>query len=377
MLPDTTKAGTETEAKRETSPGRVFWITGLSGAGKTTLGQRLCTWLRAAGHSVVFLDGDALRGAISEDLGYSAGDRRKSAMRNARLCRLLAEQGTDVVCATISLFHEIHHWNRANIPGYFEIYLRVPLEELRRRDYKGVYAAAQNGHAVGVDIPQEVPEAPDLIIDNYGAVDLDLALERVLTACAVWKREHTARAIEFKTKAESLEAVAPVLRSARVLPQVRFSVRDWRWEPDRVLAAITTEAWGSGRVIVRSSARDEDGAARKSQAGKYDSVLGVVGEAAVVRAIEQVIESFAHEGSDDDQIFVQPMLDKVAMAGVVFTRSPTGGPYFIINYDDRSGLTNRVTAGAGDDLKTFICLKSRPDACPASLARRDCSGERA
>ena len=72
--------------------------------------------------------------------------------------------------------------------------------------------------------------------------------------------------------------------------------------------------------------------------------------------------------SDDDQIFVQPMLDRVAMAGVVFSRSPSGGPYYIINYDDRSGRTDRVTAGAGDNLKTFFCLKSRPDACPPSLA---------
>ena len=59
----------------------------------------------------MLLDGDALRPAIAEDLGHNAVDRRRSAMRNARLCRLLAEQGTDVVCATISLFHEVQRWN--------------------------------------------------------------------------------------------------------------------------------------------------------------------------------------------------------------------------------------------------------------------------
>jgi len=134
-----------------------------------------------------------------------------------------------------------------------------------------------------------------------------------------------------------------------------------------VLAAVTAAPWGSGRVIVRSSARSEDGAA-SSQAGRYDSVLGVVGSAAVAQAIDRVIDSFAKDGSDDDQIFVQPMLDRVAMAGVVFSRSPSGGPYFIINYDDRSGLTDRVTAGVGDNLETFLCLKSRPGVCPPSLA---------
>jgi phosphohistidine swiveling domain-containing protein len=144
-------------------------------------------------------------------------------------------------------------------------------------------------------------------------------------------------------------------------------VGEWRSDPAGVLAAVGAAPWGSGRVIVRSSARGEDGSTC-SLAGRYDSVLGVVGSAAVAQAINRVIESFAEEGSDEDQIFVQPMLDRVAMAGVAFSRSPSGAPYFIINYDDRSGLTDRVTAGNGDNLKTFYCLKSRPDACPLSLA---------
>jgi len=128
MLTKTRAAGRPLEAKHDASSGRVFWITGLSGAGKTTVGRQLWARLRAAGRPVIFLDGDALRVAIAEDLGYSEGNRRRSAMRNARLCRLLAEQGTDVVCATISLFHEVQRWNRANIRGYREIYLRVPIE---------------------------------------------------------------------------------------------------------------------------------------------------------------------------------------------------------------------------------------------------------
>src|SRR5580658_6829482 len=168
-------------------PGHVFWITGLSGAGKTTLGQELCSRLRAAGRLVTFLDGDAMRAAIAEDLDHSAGDRRRSAMRNARLCRLLAEQGADVVCATISLFHQVQRWNRENIPGYREIYLRVPLEELRRRDNKGIYAMAQRGDArdvVGIDVLAEAPEAPDLVLDNYGALDVATAVDRILALSA-------------------------------------------------------------------------------------------------------------------------------------------------------------------------------------------------
>ncbi|MGA2687406.1 MAG: adenylyl-sulfate kinase [Candidatus Korobacteraceae bacterium] len=373
MLTDIRTAERQPEAEHEVSAGRVFWITGLSGAGKTTLGRELSSRLRAAGRPVTFLDGDALRSVIAEDLGHTAEDRRRSAMRNARLCRLLAEQGVDVVCATISLFHEVQRWNRENIPGYREIYLRVPIDELQRRDSKGIYAGAQSGdtrNVVGLDLPAEAPEAPDLVLENYGALDVATAVDRILAVCA--RRDAAGAAqptcfVAFTTKAETLEALAPLLRNGRVLPQIRFSVAGWRSDAAGVLATIAAAPWGSDRVIVRSSAQVEDSAAG-SQAGKYDSVLGVVGRAAVAQAIERVIDSFANEGTDDDQIFVQPMLDRVAMAGVAFSRNPSGGPYFVINYDDRSGLTDRVTAGVGDNLETFFCLKSRPDACPPPLA---------
>lgn len=350
---------------------RVYWLTGLSGAGKTTLARELSARLRAAGHAVIFLDGDALRGAIAEDLEHSAADRRRSAMRNARLCRLLAEQGMDVVCATISLFHKVHRWNRENIPGYREIYLRVPLDELRRRDSKGLYSGAQRGKArdvVGIDVPAETPESPDLILDNFGSTDVATAVDRILAVCADGApAAESARLVEFKTKAETLELLAPLLHTARVLPQVRFSVADWGKRAPDVLAKIEAAPWSSGRMIVRSSAQSEDGAASNSQAGKYKSVSDVLGRAAIKQAVDRVIASFGRDAVDDDQIFVQPMLEQVAMAGVAFTRNTSGGPYFVVNYDDRSGLTDQVTAGVGENLKTFLCLKSRPDACPSSL----------
>jgi adenylylsulfate kinase-like enzyme/phosphohistidine swiveling domain-containing protein len=352
--------------------GRVYWITGLSGAGKTTIGKALWHRLRAAGRSAIFLDGDILREVIAEDLGHNTDSRRRSAMRNARLCRMLASQGADVICPTISLFHDVQRWNRENIAGYREIYLRVPMDELQRRDAKGIYAAARRGDlrdVVGLDVPAELPKAPDLILDNHADLDPDAAVSRIWTECVLKPRAaaRPAGAVAFGTKAETLGSLAPRLRKGRVLPQVRFSVADWRTDAQGVLAKIAAASWSKTALIVRSSARGEDGPTA-SQAGKYESVLNVVGPKATAEAIDAVIASFDEGGRADDQVFVQPLLDHVAMAGVAFSRRPSGGPYYIVNYDERSGFTDTVTGGIGGNLETFFCLKSRTDACPAALA---------
>ena len=150
----------------------VIWITGLSGAGKSTLAQEVVSHLRAEGITVVMLDGDELReiwGAVAVNADNHGRDRRLAlAMQYAQLCRILASQCLIVVIATISLFREVHAWNRSNLPGYFEVYLKVPMEELRRRDPKGIYrrfAAGELIHVAGLDLPIDEPEAADWIVD--------------------------------------------------------------------------------------------------------------------------------------------------------------------------------------------------------------------
>lgn len=151
--------------------GMVYWFTGLAGSGKTTLGKLFFEHLKAQKQGVVFLDGDILRPVFGDDLGHTVEDRHKSAMRNARLCKLLSDQGIDVVCSTISLFHTCQEWNRANIPAYREIFIRVPMDILIRRDQKGLYSRALAGavqNVVGIDIPAEEPLHPDVVLDNTG-----------------------------------------------------------------------------------------------------------------------------------------------------------------------------------------------------------------
>lgn len=160
-----TTAGRAKSARDASHTGAVYWLTGLSGSGKTTLAKRLARRLRQTDPATVLLDGEALRIACGRDLGYSLADRRKASARVARLCRMISDQGIDVVCATISLFHEIQRWNRRNMPGYVEIYLDVPLPELHKRDPQGTYARALLGEidqVIGVDLPMEEPEHPDV-----------------------------------------------------------------------------------------------------------------------------------------------------------------------------------------------------------------------
>jgi adenylylsulfate kinase len=152
--------------------GKVIWITGLSGSGKSTLASQFSTYLRTEGMEVVMLDGDDLRdvfGAASPNTqNHSLEARLALAMQYARLCLLIASQGVVVVIATISLFKEVHKWNRANLPRYFEVYLKVPVEELRRRDPKGIYRrfdAGELNNVAGLDLSIDEPDAADWIVE--------------------------------------------------------------------------------------------------------------------------------------------------------------------------------------------------------------------
>ena len=164
--------------------GTVYWLTGLSGVGKSTLGRALAARLRARGHPVLFLDGDLLREACGDE-GFGLDDRRRIAARNGRLCRMLAAQGIDVVIATISLFREVQAWNRAHIPGYREIWLRAPLDVLAARDPKGLYGAALRGErddVLGVNLTPEWPERAEVVLDNDGSATPEALAERCWAA---------------------------------------------------------------------------------------------------------------------------------------------------------------------------------------------------
>ena len=151
----------------------VIWITGVSGSGKTTLAKQVISQLKVE-TSPVYLDGDDLREIFFDDSKeridkYDRQSRLSLAKKYARLANHIASQGFTVIIATISLFHEIHTWNRSNIKNYFEVFINVPLDILLKRDPKGIYQSYYNGkikNIAGLDLKVEKPKAADFIV-NY------------------------------------------------------------------------------------------------------------------------------------------------------------------------------------------------------------------
>lgn len=141
-----------------------FWITGLSASGKTTISKKLYADLKKKSKNVLLLDGDQLRSIFRHDK-YDPINRLNYGYIYSNLCKFIMKQDTNLIIAIGGLFHELQSWNKKNIPGYIEIFLDVPLDELQRRDPKGLYRNFNSGkmnNFYGGDIKPEFPINPDI-----------------------------------------------------------------------------------------------------------------------------------------------------------------------------------------------------------------------
>jgi adenylylsulfate kinase len=177
------------------SRGATVWLTGLSGAGKTTIASALAGQLRAAGREVEVLDGDELRRGLSAGLGFSREDRDTHVRRVGFVAELLARHGVIALVPVIAPYaatrDEVRAQHDAHGTGYLEVHVATPLAECVRRDVKGLYARAAAGALIGmtgVDDPYEEPDKPDLRLDTTGTdvaaaarCVMDLLIERGVT----------------------------------------------------------------------------------------------------------------------------------------------------------------------------------------------------
>lgn len=163
--------------------GVLYWITGLSGAGKTTIGNRLYYELRKENNNVILLDGDILKNIVADEPGYTDIERKKRAIKYAMLCKILTDQGMIVICCTIAMFDEVREWNRKNNKGYVEIFLDVDLEVLKERDQKNLYSKNVSGqikNVLGMDMEVEFPKSPDITIKNDGQYTISQCVKKIL-----------------------------------------------------------------------------------------------------------------------------------------------------------------------------------------------------
>ena len=168
----------------------VIWLTGLSSAGKTTLGKDLLERLRAQGKNVEMLDGDVIRQQICKYLGFSRADRDENVRRIAFVADLLARNGIIVIVSAISPYRAARDEVRHRTPKFIEVYVNAPLEVCELRDVKGLYKKARAGEIrefTGIDDAYEPPLQPEVEC-RTDLESVEESIEKILN----WIRMHLA-----------------------------------------------------------------------------------------------------------------------------------------------------------------------------------------
>jgi adenylyl-sulfate kinase len=165
--------------------GFTIWLTGLSGAGKTTISDALEPLLRERGITKIEkLDGDVVRTHLSKGLGFSKEDRDTNIRRIGWVAEVLTRNGVCVIASAISPYRDIRDEVRRNVGDFIEVYVKCSIPELTRRDVKGLYEKALRGEIqnfTGVSDPYEEPLSPEVVVDTE-TENLDESVAKVLAA---------------------------------------------------------------------------------------------------------------------------------------------------------------------------------------------------
>lgn len=161
----------------------TIWMSGLSGAGKSTIANALEKRLYAMGKKTMLLDGDNVRMGLNSNLGFSDEDRIENIRRIAEVAKLMNDAGLIVITAFISPYRQDRRNAKKIIgEGFREVYVSTSIAECEKRDVKGLYKAAREGkiaHFTGITSPYEAPEHPDVAVDT-SEMDVEACVDHIL-----------------------------------------------------------------------------------------------------------------------------------------------------------------------------------------------------
>ena len=161
----------------------TIWMSGLSGAGKSTIANALEKRLYTMGKKTMLLDGDNVRMGLNSNLGFSDEDRGEKIRRIAEVAKLMNDAGLIVITAFISPYRQDRRNAKKIIgEGFREVYVSTSIAECEKRDVKGLYKAAREGkiaHFTGITSPYEAPERPDVAVDT-AEMDVEACVDHIL-----------------------------------------------------------------------------------------------------------------------------------------------------------------------------------------------------
>ncbi|MBO4520795.1 MAG: adenylyl-sulfate kinase [Alphaproteobacteria bacterium] len=162
--------------------GKLIWITGLAGAGKSTSAKYLVETLKSNQiYNVAMVEGDNIRKICDNDLGYSLEERKKNAWRIVKLCEYLCSQGLIVVCGTISLYKEIHEYIYTHFDNPQIIFLNISREIINQRNQKKLYTTGKS--VVGMDIKYDAPVNAAFVKEIRDSAEVFGYLDQIVKEC--------------------------------------------------------------------------------------------------------------------------------------------------------------------------------------------------
>lgn len=158
--------------------GILFWVTGLSGSGKTQISKKIYPQILKKYGPTILISGDDIRN-IFKIKGYSKKDRLETVIKYCKLSKLITSQNINVLFAVVGMMDEARKWNKKNIKNYVEIFIETKIKDIIKLRKKKIYQTEKK-NIVGIDIKPEIPKNPDIIIKNNFKRNLDSFAKEII-----------------------------------------------------------------------------------------------------------------------------------------------------------------------------------------------------